>query len=248
MKLPVFCKQDGEKILFNQTGELLYYIPEKYFQDTKTTIAKIEGQYVSTIGVFDWALVSDTGKVGKAHPFKYCSIFLCKPSSVEKVKNVSLNGLTPMDYRVCHFVKGDEVISDINTPKIVDNVEILFKAMIYKQNCMPPSIPYDKAQDYFPENMELNAKGYGLNMQNFGFMISELYRDPTDISKPFRLSKAIEKSMTGYAQLSIIDIPKYISPLISISSQNWDDGLMAAIQMNKDGIYNESPLNKVVTG
>lgn len=248
MKLPGFLRQEDEKILFNQTGELIYYIPEKYFQDTKSTIAKIEGQYVSTIGILDWALVSETGKVGKAHPFKYCSIFLCKPDNVEKVKNVSINGNEPMDYRICHFKKGDEVISDINTPMIVDNVEIMFKAMIYKQNCMPTSIPYDRTQDYFPENMELNAKGYGLNMQMFGIMVSELYRDPTDLSKPYRLSKEINRSMTGYKQLSIIDIPKYISPLVSISSQNWDDGLMAAIQMTKEGKYKESPLNKVVTG
>ena len=206
---------------------MLYYIPEKYFQDTKTTIAKIEGQYVSTIGVFDWALVSETGKVGKSHPFKYCSIFLCKPDRVEKVKNVSLDGLNPMDYRVCHFKKGDEVISYIYTPKIVDNVEILFKAMIYKQNCMPPSIPYDKAQDYFPENMELNAKGYGLNMQNFGFMISELYRDPKELSKPFRTTDMSD--MTDYRQINIKTVPKYTSPYTAITSENADEAIAAAM-------------------
>lgn len=248
MKLPAFLKEDGEKVLFNQTGELVYYIPDKYFQDTKSTIAKVEGEYVSTLGIFDWALVSENGKIGTIKPFKYCSMMICKPNRIEKIKNFSINGNEPRDYRVLHFEKGDEVISDVNTPKIVDNVEIFFKGMTYKQDCMPPTIPYDKAQDYYPENMELNAKGYGLNMQLFGILVSEQYRDPTDLSKPFRLSKQIDKSMFGYKQLSIIDIPKYISPLISISSQNWDDGLMAAIAMTAEGKSKESPLNKVVMG
>ncbi len=248
MKLPGFLKQDGEKMLYNYSGELLYYIPEKYFQDTKSTIAKVEGQYVSTLGIFDWAIVDANGKVGKVHPFKYCSMMLCRPSRIEKVKNLSLNGNDPKDYRILHFEKGDEAISDINTPKIVDNVEIMFKAMTYKQDCMPNTIPYDKTQEYFPENMELNAKGYGLNMQLFGIMVSESYRDPEDLSRPYRLSKAIEKSMFKYKQLSIIDIPKYVSPLISIGSQNWDDGLMAAIAMTKEGKSQESALNKVVMG
>ena len=81
---------------------------------------------------------------------------------------------------------------------------------------MPNTIPYDKTQEYFPENMELNAKGYGLNMQLFGIMVSESYRDPEDLSRPYRLSKAIEKSMFKYKQLSIIDIPKYVSPIFIV--------------------------------
>lgn len=247
-KLPSFLKQDGDKILYNSTGELLYYIPDSYFTDTKTSIGTIEGQYVYTMGVFDWAIMNENGKVGKAHPFKFPTIFCCKPSSIEKVNNLSLNGLTSMKYRVLHFKKGDEAISDINVPQIIDNVESLFRMMILVENKLPPTVPYDKLYEYFPENMSLNGKGYGLNMQMFGLMVSELCRDPSDLSKPFRLSRQIDKSMFGYRQISVKEIPKFVSPYAAITSENWDDSIMAAVEMSAKGVSKESPIEKVVTG
>lgn len=249
MALPAFLKQVGDTILYDGTGELLYYLPEKYFSNSKVSVAAIYGAYVSTIGVFDWAIMDEHGKVGKSHIFKYPTIFLCKPSSIEKVKDVSLNGTRPNDYRVLHFKNGDEAIHDINIPKIVDNVEILFKLMILVENKMPPTIPYDKLHEYFPENMNLNAKGYGLNMQMFGLMISELCRDKSDPSKPFRYSKAFrDGNMLDYRQISVKEIPKFISPYTSLISENWDESLMAAIQMSNDGNDVVSPLERVVTG
>ena len=248
MKLPAFLKQDGDKILYNGTGELVYYIPDRYFGDTKTSIGIILGPYVSTMGIFDWALVNENGKAGKARPFKYPTIMLCKPSRIEKVSNLSLNGLQPKDYRILHFKKGDEAISDINIPRLTDNVERIFSLMVLVENKMPNTIPYNKLHEYFPENMELNGKGYGLSMQMFGIMISELCRDPNDPSKPFRLSKAINTSMNGYRQISIKEVPKFISPFVSLTSENWDDSLMAAINMSNEGNDTISPLERVVTG
>ena len=153
-----------------------------------------------------------------------------------------------MDYRILHFIKGDEAISDINLDKDIDNVEIMFKMLVLVENKIPSTIPYDKFQEYFPENMELNAKGYGLSMQMFGIMISELCRDPDDLSKPFRLSKKINDSMYGFRQISVIEIPKYISPFTALTSQNWDDSLMSAITMSQEGNTKVSPLERVVTG
>jgi hypothetical protein len=248
MKLPAFLKQDGDKILYNSTGELVYYIPDRYFGDTKKSIGVVIGAYVSTMGIFDWALVNENGKTGKVKPFKYPTIILCKPDRIEKVSNLSLNGLKPIDYRILHFKKGDEVISDIHVPRLIDNVEMIFSLMVLVENKMPNTIPYNKLHEYFPENMELNEKGYGLSMQLFGIMISELCRDPEDISKPFRLSETINHSMNGYKQISIKEVPKFVSPFTSLTSENWDDSLMAAINMSKEGNNTVSPLERVVTG
>ena len=97
MRLPAFLKQDGDKLLFKGPGELVYYIPDQYFSNAKTSVGNIIGSYVSTIGIFDWALVDNSGK-GKANPFKFPTIVLCKPSSIETVKELSLNGLEKKDY------------------------------------------------------------------------------------------------------------------------------------------------------
>lgn len=247
-KLPSFLKRDKEKILYNSTGELVYFIPDSYFSSTKSTIAKVLGSYVSTMGIFDWALVDEHGKYGKAHPFKFPTIFICKPSRIENVRDLSLNGMKPMDYKVLHFVKGDEAVTDTNVPRIVDNVEKLFSLMVLVENKLPSTIPYDKLQEYFPENMALNDKAYGLNMQMFGLMISELCRDPEDLTRPFRLSKTINNSMNGYRQISIKQIPKFTSPFSALTSENWDDSIMAAITMSQEGNNTISPLERVVTG
>ena len=120
--------------------------------------------------------------------------------------------------------------------------------MVLVENKMPNTIPYNKLHEYFPENMELNGKGYGLSMQMFGIMMSELCRDPEDVSKPFRLSKTINNSMNGYRQISIKEVPKFVSPFTSLTSENWDDSLMAAINMSNEGNDTISPLERVVTG
>lgn len=249
MALPAFLKEVEDTIIYDGDGELLFYLPERYFSDSKVSIAVIYGSYVSTIGVFDWAIMDKNGKVGKSHIFKYPTIFVCRPNRIEKVKNLSLNDTRPIDYMVLHFKNGDEVIHNVNIPMIVDNVEILFKLMVLVENKMPPTIPYDKLHEYFPENMELNTKGYGFNMQVFGFMISELCRDKNDPSKAFRHSKSFKDgNMTDYRQIAVKEIPKFISPYASLTSENWDESLMAAIQMSDEGNDTVSPMERVVTG
>lgn len=249
MQIPAFLKQVGDSLQYKGKGELRYYIPDTYFGKTKSTIAMVNGQYVSTLGVFDWTLVDENGKESQAKPFKFPTIFLCKPNLIEKVKNVSLNGLEAMDYRVLHFKDGDEAVTDINVPQVIDNVEFFFNSMIKVQGKLPVTVPYDKLYDYFPDNMALNGKGYGLNMQMFGLMISELCRDPNDLSKPFRLSSLAKSGkMIGYKQISITQIPKFISPYTALTSENWDDSLMAAVKMSAEGNDRVTPLEKVVTG
>lgn len=248
MELPAFLKQSGDSLLYKGSGELVYYIPENYFGNTKVSVATVLGAYVTTLGIFDWAIVSENGKVGKANPFKFPTVIMCKPNRIESVKELSLNGLAPKDYRVLHFKEGDEAISDVNIPKIIDNVEILFKAMIYVSNKMPPTIPYDKIHEYMPENMALNAGGYGLNMQLFGILFGELCRDPDDVTKPFRLSKKIQSSMFGYKPISIKEKPKFDSPYSALSSENWDDSLLAAIDLSTQDNTVVSPLERIVTG
>ena len=253
MAIP-FIKEKDDVSYYSGTGELLFFIPERYFSDTKTSIAVVNGAYVSTVGIFDWALMDDHGKMGPIRPFKFPTIFVCKPGRIEKMKNYSINDTTPRDYRVLHFKDGDEVVSNMNVPKLIDNVEATFRMSVMVENKLPQTIPYDKLHEYFPENMSLNAKGYGINMQMFGFMMTGLCRDPKDPSVEYRHSAAYRealknhKPLTSYRQISVTDIPKFVSPYASLTSQNWDESLMAAIQMSEDGNDKVSPLERVVTG
>ena len=244
--LPAFLKYKEGTCYYNGDGEMLYYIPEDYFTDTKNPIAMTVGQYVSTLGIFDWALVSTNGKISEAKPFKYPTVIMCKPSVIEKQKGVSLAGTKPKDYRVLHFKKGDEAISDVNTPEIIDNVLAMLRMSIVNGNKLPPTIPYDKLYDYFPMAMELNGSSYELNMQLFGIMVSESCRDPKDLTKPFRLSKS--NNMTDYAQVSIKSLPNYQSPYVAITSENFDESLMASVLLSdkNESDLPTTPLEKVL--
>lgn len=241
MEIPKFLKQEGDALIFNQEGELVFYIPEEFFSNN---IAEIAGSYVSTIGICDYAIVSANGKIGEVKPFRFPTVFLCKPSSIEKVKKLRLGNTSgDKDYRVLHFVKGDEVISQTRVPQIIDNVETFFRLMVITGR-IPTTISYDKGHEYFPENMELNGSSYGLNMQLFGILWSELCRDPKDISKPFCTTSM--SNMNGYKPVSIKATPNYVSPYVAITSENFDESLRSAVLIGDEDIK-YSPLEKVVT-
>ena len=114
---PSFLSLDGESLIYNKDdgSELLYYIPEVFFDDsTKNPIARIDGEYVSCLGLFTWNIISGSGTLGKFRLFNYPTMILCKPSDIDKVKNLSLgDNIDPDDYKVLRFRYGDEAISQI---------------------------------------------------------------------------------------------------------------------------------------
>lgn len=242
MEVPNFLKLVGEAAVFNLDGELVYYVPEEFF---KMNIVEVVGSYVSLIGVCDYAIISASGKMGEVKPFRFPTVFLCKPRTIEKAKSIKIgNSKESKDYRILHFSKGDEVISQIKVPQVVNNVEDFLRLMVMTGR-IPTTISYDVGHEYFPENMQLNGGNYKLNMQMFGLLWAELCRDPNDISKPFCTTDM--KDMHGYKPVSIKATPNYISPYVALASEQFDESLRSAILIDdKDAAY--SPLEKIVTG
>lgn len=73
-------------------------------------------------------------------------------------------------------------------------------------------------------------------------MISEAARKANDPRTLFRHTNI--KDMTEYSLINVKDIPKYVSPFTSITSENWDEAVMNAT-LNKNSNY--SPLEKLFT-
>ena len=238
-KLPSFVKRDGDSILFNQDGEFIFYVYEEFFQKE---YALIKGEYVNLIGVLDYAIFDEKGKNSGLKRFYFPSVFLTKPYAMDKMKNVKLTASQePNDFRLLRYKKGDAIIVSTKVPQELMNMEDFYKIFLYGK--LPTTIPYDKLQDYFNKNINLNGSSYGLNIQTFGFVISEVCRDPKDLNKAFRHTKFTDK--TAYRPISIIDVPKYISPHQSLSSQNWDSAIVGAIMHPTDV---DSPLETLVMG
>ena len=246
MKVPGFLKQVGNALLYNQDDStLVYYIPEKYFSNSsKIPVAYIEGSYVCSIGIFNWAIIDKNGKRSELKAFTFPTRMLCKPSEVENVKNLKLGNTEPSDYRLLKFKKGDEAISQTKVPQLIDNVETMFKMAVLVGK-IPTTIPYDKLWELFVESARLNGFSFNVSVQLFGILLRGICRDPNDISKMF--VETSMKDMNNYRFISITQVPKYISPYTAITSENWDESLRAAILMKDKEDAPSSPLEKVMT-
>jgi hypothetical protein len=248
MNVPYFLKLENNALLFNlDNSEFLFYIDEEFFNDTtKNPIAQIDGEYVTTIGLCNWSIVDNKGKTTKPKLFSFPTMVMCKPYTIEKVKDYKLNETSePSNYRILRFRKGDEVISQTMVPKLLDNVELFYKLSVISAK-IPEGISYDEGWKLFLENMELNGSSYKLSAQLFGILWSAICRDPKDITRPFRYTKM--ENMNAYKPISIKMVPKFISPYASIVSEGFDESLMSAIMLSdeKEENIKNSPLEKVI--
>lgn len=236
-KLPSFLRQEKNSIYFNRTGELVYYVPEYYFE---SEIAIINGQDVSLLGMFDYAIFDDSGKnINGLKGFNYPTIFICRPGSIEKKKDLKLTKNSKIeDYRLLKFKKDDMCIVSTKVPMLIQNVEEFFR--LFKNGRFPNSIPYDKIHEYFFDTMTYNSGSYGVSSQLFGLMIREMFRSQSNIDIPFILSNS--NDMTEYTIIGIKDLPKMTSPYTAIASENFDESVVNAI-INKN--HKETPLEKL---
>ena len=105
------------------------------------------------------------------------------------------------------------------------------------------TIPYDKIQNYIIDNGDLNGFSYGVNIQMFGFIISEVCRSMKDQNIPYRLSG--EKDLHAYSTMSVKTISKLTSPYTAIISDEFDDSILHAM-LNETP--KDTPLEKVLVG
>lgn len=235
MALPTYMKKDGDKLIYTGDGEIIYYVPEKYFN---TNNAEIEGEYVNVFGLFNYDVFDKSGKNRGLKIFMYLSMIKCKPTSMTKETALTLKGTsTEAAYRLLHFSKGSELICSTKTPQSVLNAE-RFMNLLFRAN-IPENLSYERLQFMLPENAAINGFKYGLTQQMFGLLMSEICRDPSDLSRPYRYTDMKQP----YKAIPITQIPKFVSAYTSITSENADEAIANAI-MNKS--HKDSPLEKVI--
>lgn len=245
MAIPGFLKVKGETVFYDGNGEFLLFIPEVYFD---RTVAIVNGEYVETLGILDYSIISENDKdiTKNLKTFYFPSKFTTKPGKIEKVKDFQITKNFKADYRILHYTNNsiDEIISSTKVPQDIDNVTDFFRLFVDTGN-IPKTIRYDDLWKYVVDSMRVNGYSYDLSISMFGVMISELCRDPSDINKPFRLSKAIDQDMCSYTPISVKTVPKLVSPFAALTSENFDESIVGAI-MNKNNT--PSPMEKVLTG
>lgn len=242
-----FYKVENDAVIctVKQNQEIYFFIPECYFA-AKSAI--IVGEYVNLLGIFHYAIYENGKPVGGLKTFKFSSIFLTQPYTIEKVKDITLTKQSGKDdYRILKYKPGDKLVVNINVPQQTPNIEEFIRLWVITGH-IPTTLDYRNIYKYFLENVKLNGGKYGLNNQIIGVVQSELCRDVNDNTKVFRNSRAKKNGeWTNYKNVSVKDIPKYISPYVSLSSENFDDSLVAA-SLIEPGTGRYSPMERVVTG
>lgn len=240
MKIPSFLKQEKESLLFNTNGELIFYVPEKYF-DKKYAV--MNGEYITILGIFNYALFDDKGKsINGLKTFNLPTGFMTRPYDIESKKKLKLTkNSKEEDYKLLKYKKGDQVIVSTLVPKIIDNAENFFRMFIYGD--LPNTINYLDLPMYFKRNLNLNDGDYGISMQLFGIIVAEQCRDLNDITKLFRYTDM--KDMSAYQLIDIKQAPKFVSPYSAFTSENFDDSIVNAV-LNKNTKYS-SPMEKLLT-
>jgi len=232
-----FFKEIDNKIIYTGDGELIYYVPEKYFD---VSVASIIGEYVEVMGVFSYCNFSKSGKPDGVKPFKCPTMVKCMPSAIEKINNFQLEGSKePKSYRLLKFTEGAELLSSTAIPKDIANVEKFVNLWI--RGNLPDTIPYNEIHEYILMNANLNGFNYKVSNQIIGLVVSELCRDEKNLQRPFRLGPM--KSMLDYKSITISKVPKYTSPYTAITSENPDEAIAAAIINTGTA---QSPLEKVM--
>lgn len=241
--LPKFLKKEKDSLLFNpsnQTDEFIFYIPEKYFE---RNVAEQLGEYISILGILNYTIQSANGKNIGLKTFYFPTIFVTKPDIVEKIKDVRLIKTSkPTNYRLLHYKKDSIIVVNTKVTQFIGNVEKflnLFTILGY----IPNTIPYDTIQNYFVDAIGLNGESFNLNMQMFGFIISEICRSNKDMNIPWRLSG--NNDLNAYESTSVKNISKLISPYTAIESEDFDESVLHAM---KNENPKDSTLEKILMG
>ena len=241
MALPSWLKKEGESVLYNGDGYLAFFIPESFFDGKNSAKALIAGEIITLFGIFDYQLFNKNGTPnGPVRTFKFPTSFLTKPTEIEKLRNAKLvNWGKTNDYRVLKYEKGAQLVMSTKVPQDLQNVEFFYSLL--RSGNLPNTIPYEEIYTYLVENIELAGESYGITNQLFGIIVSEIARDPSNLERAYRNSNAAH-----YATISIKDIPKFISPYSAITSENWNEAVVSAIENKKSD--RDIPMEKILMG
>lgn len=218
------------------------HIPEDYISHN---IAELIGNEIDTFGLFN-IYVWDDYDIENTKPrmffFKFPSRIRTAPSVID-----TRRGKDGEKLRILKYEEGDVLIKSIavqeNSDVARQMLDIMFNAYL------PDTIPYNNIYSFWTRVNSFNGVKPAANEAILKIIISEICRDPTDLSRPFRhyLRDNISGDMLKRKMLNIRSIPKYNSTFASVTSGNAKQGITSSIARARSGkVDKDSPIELAI--
>jgi hypothetical protein len=241
----MFIQPNKEVILTKPYCEI--HIPEDYISHN---IAELIGNEIDTFGLFN-IYVWDDYDIEHTKPrtffFKFPSRIRTAPSVID-----TRRGKDGEKIRVLKYEEGDILIKSVaiqeNSDVARQMLDIMFNAYL------PDTIPYNNIYSFWTRVNIFNGVKPAANEAILKIIISEICRDPDDLSRPFRhylrdkfLHGGVIGDMSKRKMLNIRNIPKYNSTFASVTSGNAKQGITSSIARIRSGkIDKDSPIEKAI--
>lgn len=177
----LFIKKDN-KVLTN-VDYIEAYVGAKYF---KKGLNEILGDKVTIMGIFNFKVGDKDGDVSKSkiHTFKFPTMMMTKPTSIEDIEQEIIPGTGVQKYKVLKYYKNDAMMVTTQIVTSIDNVETFVNLLIAGN--LPNTLKYSDVMNLFLKNISINKQKLGITALILSIVISEIYRYKKDPSLPFR--------------------------------------------------------------
>lgn len=177
----LFIKKDDKMIV--DVEYLEAYIPDNLF---KKGLNEILGDKVSILGIFNFKVAGKDMDFSKSslHTFKFPTMVISKPSSIEDREFSLTKDSGIQKYKVLKYYKGDVMLSSLQIVTNIDNVQKFVDLLIAAN--LPNTLKYSAILDLFLKNITNNKQSLGITALVASVVISEIYRYKNDMSIPFR--------------------------------------------------------------
>jgi hypothetical protein len=207
--------------------KLIIEIPEEFVERGVTVINQTD---ITTLGIFEAYILDDINEtdVTKAiHKFtmKLPSNIFMRPSHIDKttrmIENNENDTVTKASFYDLIFLNDDTFIVTTSIVQSFNTVDKFIYMLLNGQ--IPKTVKYDEIAKIWADCAIINGSGtLGSDFNTLAMIVSNIVRDPNNLSDPFRLvyDKYYAKGIYNCKMLRYMDIPRYISNFTAITGSD----------------------------
>lgn len=205
-------------------GWLEARIPARYF---KMDVAREDGEDIVTMGIMELVARRARGAEGGS------AGLMVVPVELRMARGESWEEGAGDDKVVVHgYAKGEVVVRQTSVAKSADAVKRFMRLL--HNGRLPSSLPYDRVIHAYLDCLSLNAQDLEVPHVILESIVSEVYRDPADASRPWRRASEKSKSMPPRPE-NIKNIAMRSDTFAALAFENINTAVVASLVRARRG-------------